>query len=132
MNVFSRTGFLLIALVAAICAIAADSPIAGKWSGTVEVNDPGSGTVVSAPITITFDEPQGPSVSGKISSNDEEVPIKNGKIEGDHLTFEASSADTSGPVKFTLKISADQMQGAMKGTLDTGEIAGTVKVTKDK
>jgi hypothetical protein len=60
------------------------------------------------------------------------VPIKNGRMEGDTLLFEAASDETAGPMKFSLKIVGDRMEGTMKGSIDSGDINGKVKLTREK
>src|SRR5260370_28250304 len=80
---------LPIALLA-LTAQAAD--IAGKWSGTIEIND--SGGKIETPIELYLEQKAG-ALSGKIGrGNDPDgVEIRNAKIEGDKVTFESSSAE---------------------------------------
>jgi hypothetical protein len=121
------------ALTALMCAFAWGADITGTWTGTIAVDDAGSGTTITTQIHVDLQQ-QGTGVSGKIGrvEDAEAVPIKNAKMEGDTLSFEAASDETSGPMKFSLKIAGDRMEGTMKGSIDSGNINGKVKLTREK
>ncbi len=108
--------------------------ITGKWSGTIEVSDPSSGTVINTPVKAEFAQAAN-AVSGKIGRTEEErtEPIQNARIEGDSLVFEVRSAETTGAVKFNLKVVSDsRLEGEMKGAIEDGPISGKVKLEKVK
>jgi len=119
-------------LMFCVCAWAFAADLTGTWTGTIAVDDSGSGTTITTQVHIELRQ-QGDGVSGKIGrvEDTEAVPIKNVKIEGDILSFEAASDETSGPMKFSLKIAGDRMEGTMKGSVDSGDIDGKVKLTRD-
>ena len=123
----------LLILLSLICALAFGADVTGTWTGTIAVDDTGSGTTITTQIHIELHQ-QGAALSGKIGrvEDTEAVPIKNAKMEGDTLSFEAASDETSGPMKFTLRIAGDRMEGTMKGSIDSGDINGKVKLTREK
>jgi hypothetical protein len=121
----------LLVLLAGALAFGADPT--GRWTGTIAVDDTGSGTTITTQVHIELQQ-QGDGLSGKIGriEDTDVVPIKNARIEGDTLIFEAASDETTGPMKFSLKIAGDRMEGTMKGSIDSGDINGKVKLTKEK
>jgi hypothetical protein len=122
---------LSLLLLTATVAVAAD--LTGTWTGTIAVDDTGSGTTITTQVHVEIQQkPDG--VTGKIGrvEDNEVVPIKNARMEGDTLVFEAASEETTGPMKFNLKIAGDQMEGTMKGSIDSGDIKGKVKLRRDK
>jgi hypothetical protein len=123
----------LIILTFFVCALAWGADVSGTWTGTIAVDDAGSGTTITTQVHIDLQQ-QGSGVTGKIGrvEDTEAVPIKNAKMEGDTLSFEAASDETSGPMKFSLKIAGDRMEGTMKGSIDSGDINGKVKLTREK
>ena len=125
---------LVVAPALAIFAASTSDGPSGKWSGTVDVHDTGSGSVISTPIEVQFEEKKPGVVEGTIgrAGDNELVPIQNGKIEGNHLSFEASSPETAGSMKFTLTLNGDQMEGEMKGAVDTENITGVVKISRQR
>ena len=120
-------------LIFLACALAFGADVTGTWTGTIAVDDTGSGTTITTQVHIELQQ-QGAGVSGKIGrvEDTEAVPIKNVKMEGDTLSFEAANDETTGPMKFSLKIAGDRMEGTMKGSIDSGDINGKVKLTREK
>ena len=124
-----RLTFLLF--IASALAFGAD--LTGRWTGTIAVDDTGSGTTITTQVHIELQQ-KSDVLSGNIGriEDSEVVPIKNAHMEGDTLVFEAASEETTGPMKFSLKIAGDRMEGTMKGSIDSGDINGKVKLTRDK
>lgn len=125
--------------IVAFCAVfaaaqAASAGLAGKWSGTVEVHDSSSGSTISTPIEIQLEERQPGIIAGKIGreGDSELVEIRNGKLAGDHVSFEAASGETSGAMKFDLVLSGDRLEGMMKGAIESQDIEGKVKLNRGK
>ena len=119
--------FLVLTLV-----LAANSDISGTWTGTVTINDT-DGTKIETAVELSLDLKDG-VVSGKIGRehDPEKVEIRNAKAEGDTLTFEATSQETSSSMRFSLKIQGRQMQGDMKGSADGNDIVAKVSFSKAK
>jgi hypothetical protein len=107
--------------------------LTGRWTGTIAVDDTGSGTTITTQVHVELQQ-QPDGVSGKIGRVEDAdvVPIKNAHMEGDTLVFEAASDETTSPMKFSLKIAGDRMEGTMKGSIDSGDINGKVKLTREK
>lgn len=122
-----------VVLTFLMCALAFGADVSGTWTGTIAVDDAGSGTTITTQVHVEIQQ-QGSGLSGKIGrvEDTEAVPIKNARMEGDTLSFEAASDETSGPMKFSLKIAGDRMEGTMKGSIDSGDINGKVKLTREK
>ena len=116
-----------------VCMLALGADLTGRWTGTIAVDDTGSGTTITTQVRIEFQQ-QGDGVTGKIGrvEDSDAVPIKNVHMDGNTLSFEAASEETTGPMKFSLKIDGDRMEGTMKGSIDSGDINGKVKLTRDK
>ena len=122
---------LILMLCVGALVLAAD--VSSTWTGTIAVDVTGSGTTITTQVHIELRQ-QGDGLSGKIGrvEDTDAVPIKNVKMEGDTLSFEAASDETRGPMKFSLKIAGDRMEGTMKGSIDSGDINGKVKLTREK
>jgi hypothetical protein len=103
--------------------------LTGKWSGTIEIEDSGTTTPVSAEFIQKAE-----LVSGKIgrTGGGEDESIRNGKVDGKKVFFEVVSSHTATPMKFTLTVVDDRLEGEMKGAVDDGEIIGKVKLSREK
>ena len=119
---------LPIALLA-LTANAAD--VAGKWSGAIVIDD--SGGKIEVPIDLSLEQKAG-ALSGKIgrSKDAESVEIRNVKVEGDKLTFESSSTESSAVMTFTLTVQGEQMRGEMKGVAQGNDIVAKVSLSRVK
>jgi hypothetical protein len=128
---FSSFGLAALLTIAQLGAISAT--VSGRWSGTIDIEDPGSGTTITTPVQVEFIEKDG-VLSGKIGRKDEpdNAPIQNAKVENGHLHFEATSLEVNGPVKFDLTLTGDQMQGEMKASVDSDDLVGKVKISREK
>jgi len=116
-----------------ICTLLLGADLSGRWTGTIAVDDTGSGTTITTQVQIEIQQ-KAEGLSGKIGRIEDQdvVPIKNARMDGDTLSFEAASDETTGPMKFSLKIAGDRMEGTMKGSIDSGDINGKVKLTREK
>ena len=105
--------------------------IAGKWSGTIVIDD--SGGKIEVPIDLALEQKAG-ALSGKIgrSQDAERVEIRNAKVDGDKLTFESSSTEHSSSMKFTLTVQGEQMQGEMRGVAQGNDIVAKVSFSRAK
>ncbi len=124
-------GFLLPFTLALLIAQA--SNLTGKWNGLIVIDDTASGTKIETPVELHLEQKDG-GLSGKIGqkNNPDRVEIRNAKLEGDRLTFEASSLETSGSMRFSLKVQSEHMEGEMKGVADGNEIAARVSFSRVK
>jgi len=124
---------ILFACALVICTLLIGADLTGRWTGTIAVDDTGSGTTITTQVHIEIQQ-KAEGLSGKIGRIEDQdvVPIKNARMDGDTLIFEAASDETTGPMKFSLKIAGDRMEGTMKGSIDSGDINGKVKLTREK
>jgi hypothetical protein len=94
--------FAIALLLMAGIALAAD--VDGKWSGTI----PG----MDIPVAYTF-KADGATLTGTSSGpNDTTVPIKNGKIDGNNISFSVTFDMGGQEMKLDYKgvVSADQIK----------------------
>ena len=105
--------------------------VSGKWTGSIEVADNAGGSTVNTPVRAEFEQ-KANLVSGKIGRREDERAevIRNGKVDGVKISFEVSSPETMSAMKFNLTLEGDQLQGEMKGTVDSGEIVGKVRLKR--
>ncbi|HLY18748.1 MAG TPA: hypothetical protein VKR61_16065 [Bryobacteraceae bacterium] len=127
------TRFWLLPLFAA-SLLAAD--VSGKWTGTVDVEDPSDGTNISTPVRAELEQ-KADAISGKIGRQEDSEAdtqaIRNASLQdGTRLIFEVASTETNGLVKFALKLDGDHLDGEMSGTMDGVAISGKVHLTRLK
>ena len=106
--------------------------ISGRWSGSIEVADTAGGSSITTPVRAEFEQ-KANLVSGKIGRKEDErsESIRNGKVEGAKISFEVSSPETLSSMKFSLILQDDHLEGEMKGMVDSGEIVGKVRLTRE-
>ena len=106
--------------------------VSGKWSGSIEVADNAGGSGVTTPVRAEFEQ-KANLVSGRIGRREDEraEAIRNGKAEGAKISFEVTSVETTSSMKFNLVLDGDHLVGEMKGTVDSGEITGKVRLTRE-
>ncbi len=108
--------------------------ITGKWSGNIELADPSTGDKINTPVKVVFEQKEG-TVSGKIgrSEDDQSEDIRNGKLEGNRITFDVQPPEATSAMKFQLVVVADdRIEGEMKGAVDVGNVSGKVTLQKVK
>jgi len=105
--------------------------ISGTWIGSIEVADNAGGSSVNTPVRAQFEQ-KANLVSGKIGRREDEQAesIRNGKVEGTKISFEVSSVETTSAMKFNLVLDGNHLEGEMKGMVDSGEIVGKVRLTR--
>ncbi|MBI3471814.1 MAG: hypothetical protein HY013_10705 [Candidatus Solibacter usitatus] len=119
-----------IFLVAA-ALVAAAAGVAGKWGGSIEVADSNSNSPHVTPVDLELEQ-NGAALTGKIGrrGDADRVVIKNGKVDGNKVYFEASSSETASPMKFTLTLENGKLTGEMRGAVESGQIAGKVSLAR--
>jgi hypothetical protein len=124
---------LLLSAFLLVAAFANVANFAGNWIGTINVKDESSGTDITTSVKFQFSQ-AGDIVSGTVGRQEdtERIPIKNVKVDGNRITFEASNGETSKPVQFELTMAGDTMAGDMKTALDNETLTGKVKVSRSK
>jgi hypothetical protein len=119
--------WLLPCLAAGLMA----ADVSGKWTGNVEVEDPAGGSTISAQVRAELRQ-KADAITGAIGRQEDQEaePIRNAKLDGKRLTFEVSSAETNGLVKFVLTLDGDRLTGEMSGSMDGTAIAGKVHLQR--
>jgi len=114
-------------LLPCLALVMSGADVSGKWSGTIDVEDAGSSTDVQVELVQ-----KASTLTGKVgrTGGGDEGEIKNGKVEGEKVSFELVSSYSTTPFKFTLTLVNDRLEGEMKGSLDQGEIVGKVKLSR--
>jgi hypothetical protein len=119
--------WLLPCLAAALIA----ANVSGKWTGNVEVQDPAGGSVINTQVRAELRQ-KADAITGEIGRQEdrEAEPIQNAKLDGQRLTFEVSSAEASGVIKFVLTLDGDRLDGEMSGSVDGTAITGKVHLQR--
>ena len=120
---------LLMMLVVCLLALpAAASDVTGKWSGTIELKGPEGDRTM--PVVLVLKQ-NGTEITGTGGgSEDDQHPIKNGKIDGDNLNFEVHQERESGSHVFrlALKLVGEKLEGTINR--DNEEMIGKLSATK--
>ena len=118
-------------LLPCLTLILTASDISGKWTGTVDVEDPTDGTSISTEVRAEFQQ-QTDKISGKVGRKEdkEAESIQNAKLDGKRLSFEVSSTEMSGVFKFALTLDGDRLEGEMTGSMDGNAITGKVHLSR--
>jgi len=107
---------LTLVLGLAVSALAAD--LNGKWSGSVETPN--------GPLELTYEfKAEGETLSGTVTSAMGSLPISNGKVTGDVLTWDV--ALDSGKITHEAKVNTTGDEIAVKATGDWGVAEYVVK-----
>jgi len=110
MSIGRTKGIVIVTLLAAVCASAAD--FSGKWSGS-SPDDKSLGTVVAVL------KQDGTMLTGSAGPNESrQFAIITGKADGDHLTFEVKMG--GGIIRFDLTAVASELRGSMRVFEDDG------------
>lgn len=97
-----RVFWLVVLVGASLSLLAAAADVSGKWKAEFTTPD---GTQRSNTFTFKAD---GANLTGSVAGTQDETPIKNGKINGDKISF---SADRPfGMFTYNGKISGDEIK----------------------
>jgi len=120
-----------LSLLVTVMLMAQTPSVAGKWAGLIEIDDGGS--TIETSVELVLEQKDG-RLSGKIGRTEdvERVEIRNAKIEGDKVTFDASSVEVMASMKFFLTVQGERMQGEMKGDAEGTDIVAKVSFSKVK
>jgi hypothetical protein len=119
--------WLLPCLAAALMA----ADVSGTWKGNVVVDDPDGGSAIDTQVRAELLEKAG-AITGTIGRQEDQQGehIQNAKLDGKRLTFEVSSTEASGLIKFVLTLDGDRLEGDMSGSMDGSAIAGKVHLSR--
>lgn len=103
-----RTFVLLIVLAALAGMAFADVDVTGKWAGSFNPTAANGETKESTAVLIL--KQSGKDITGTVGPNDDEqYPIKSGKIEGNKVTLEADHDGHT--LKLELVLAAERLTG---------------------
>ena len=119
--------WLLPCLAATLMA----ADVSGKWTGTVNVEDPTGGPNIEVRVRADLQQ-KTDAITGAIGRQEDQQgeTIRNAKLDGKRLTFEVSSTEANGLVKFALTLDGDRLDGEMSGSMDGSAIAGKVHLSR--
>ena len=101
-----RTSIRIICFLALLLAVAVAADISGKWTGDV----PGRGGA-TAPATFTF-KVDGGKLTGSMTGPQGDVPLQEGKVTGDQISFSTTLDFGGNSVKLLYKgtVGGDQIK----------------------
>ena len=119
--------WLLPCLAATLMA----ADVSGKWTGTVNVEDPTGGPNIEVRVRADLLQ-KVDAITGAIGRQEDQQgeTIRSAKLDGKRLTFEVSSTEANGLVKFVLTLDGDKLDGEMSGSMDGTAIAGKVHLQR--
>ena len=110
---------LLLALILAAAASAADVDVSGRWSGVMTM--PGPDGQPRDGTAIFLLKQAGTAVTGTAGpTEDHQLPLSEGKVQGPKLSFrvQAESVDFT----FVMTVDGDHMKGEGTGTLNDQQL----------
>jgi hypothetical protein len=120
--------WLLPCLAATLMA----ADVSGKWTGTVNVEDPSGGPNIEVRVRADLRQ-TADAITGAIGRQEDQTgeTIRNATLDGKRLSFEVSSTEANGLVKFTLTLDGDRLDGEMSGSMDGSPITGKVHLSRE-
>ena len=119
----------LIVLLLLLVPVFAAPDIAGKWSGSFQALRPDGGRSADDKIFMTFTQKDA-EVSGTAGPTAElQQPIRNGKMSGDKLAFEITTAYRV-VVLFALTLTDGHLKGGASGEFNGTKLTATVDATR--
>jgi hypothetical protein len=104
--------FLCTLFLAAFAVVAQAAEVTGKWTGTFTPEEGGGGTGV---VNL---KQNGTELTGTAGpSDDEQIAISEGKIDGDKVTFQISHPNGM-TLKMMLTLDGDTLKGDVTGSRD--------------
>ena len=118
---------LLLSLVlSAASLLAAD--VSGKWSGKVTITTPEGPQLDEAYVVL---KQEGATVTGTAGKDEsEQREFKNGKLEGDVLSFELPTQGS--PFKVRMKVEGDTMAGDVERERDGETMKAKIEMKRLK
>jgi hypothetical protein len=113
-----RRGLLAVVMTMAMAAVALAADPTGKWVGSVDTPN--------GPIELTFElQTEGEALTGTVTSAMGSLPLSNGKVAGDVLTFDVALEGSTITHEATVNAAGDEI--AVKATGDWGTSEYVVK-----
>jgi hypothetical protein len=120
---------LFALLVASAAFLAADTNIAGKWSGSFLMTMDG-GESHDSTVVLNLKQ-EGSTITGTVGPNDDQQwPIQKGKLEGDKITMDVQS---EGPlVHFELVLDGEHLKGDAHASMEGKNMSAKLDATRAK
>ena len=111
-----RIGFAIVMFTLMFAAAALAADISGNWTGSMSMGDN------QFTLSYTF-KVEGEKLTGSIATpQGDSLPLMDGKISGDKITFYVTAETPNGPVKF---LSEGTVKGADAISMSTKMADGT-------
>jgi hypothetical protein len=111
-----------------VAALFAD--VTGKWSGSFDITGPDGQT--KADTAFLNLKQDGAKITGTAGpSEDHQMDIKTGKIDGDKIALQVELEDGS-VLTFDLALAADHIKGDVKGSMGDEKMTAKLDVTRVK
>ena len=121
--------FVCFLLMLGMTLTAAAADVSGKWSGSFNITGPDGEAKDDTAFFVL--KQNGTELTGTVGPREEEqFPIRNGKIEGDKITLEATAKGSV--IKFELVLAGDHIKGDPNGDHDGEAMKAKVDVTRQK
>ncbi len=119
---------LLVCLVLIAFALGAtDSGLTGTWAGSAVLTGPDGQPRNSGAVMILKQE--GTALTGTAGPSDErQVPIEKGRIEGAKVTFDVSADEST--FHFTMVLDKDQLKGEASGSQAGNPVKVTIELAR--
>jgi hypothetical protein len=110
-----RIAFCLLGILAVMASVAMAADVAGKWIAQMPGRD---GQTREVPFTFQVD---GDKLTGTTAGRDGDIPIADGKINGDEISFTITRSMGGNEMKFLYKgkVAGDEIKFTM--TMDGGD-----------
>ena len=110
-----------------VCSLLNAADVSGNWAGNYDVTMT-DGQAMKGKVTLKLTQ-SGSDLTGTAGSEDNQMPILNGKVDGDKLTFEVQ---TEGPkMRFELNLEDQHLRGNAKGIADGTTVSVKLDLTKN-
>jgi hypothetical protein len=102
-----------LALAVLLGGLAYGADATGVWSGAIEMKDP-AGNQRAEPGYLVLRQ-DGDALTGTAGPNaSEQVRIRNGRVDGQQVSFELPGAGGTGIMTFLLVLNVDELKGTVK------------------
>jgi hypothetical protein len=100
--------------------------VSGTWAGKYDVVI-GDGQTMKGKVTLNLTQ-TGSELTGNVGSDEGQMKIQNGKVEGDKVTFEVQ---TEGPkIVFDLRVERDRLVGGGSGESDGSKVQVKIELAR--
>jgi hypothetical protein len=112
-------------LLLTTATLAAD--FSGSWKGTLKLKT-SDGAVVQEGTAFLNLKQSGATVSGQAGTDEDSQEVKNGKADGDILTFHVETDE--GPIQVKLTLENGELTGQANGQMEGRKIIAELKFKK--